>query len=124
MDPPGKTRLVELLAFAPNGGWYVMFQDGLAVWHDLPIGLQDLLKGRMSQPWLPKVDELSCGPRGEWVVRFMDGKIKDGGLCAQVKETMNVCRRKGRRIMSVHFFQDRREVGWVIRHDGARLVLS
>ena len=123
LHPPGETQLVELLAFAPDDGWYVMFQDGLSDWSDLPVGLHNLLKGRSGQMWLPEVDELSCGPCGEWFVRFMDGRIKVGGLESEVRAAMNLCRRQGRRIMGMQFGQDPEEGGWLIRHDGAKLVL-
>jgi hypothetical protein len=72
---------VALLAFAPRGGWLVKWEDGNSLWEGLPWDLEHQLDARrhmMGGP--PDVEFLSCGPEGEWFVRFADGRWDHGGV--------------------------------------------
>lgn len=65
---------VELLAFAPGGGYYILWEDGCDEWNGVPVDLHNQLNGR--QKSLPGVEFLAIGPEGEWFVRFLDGSWK------------------------------------------------
>ena len=105
---------VELLAFASDEGWYVLWEDGCSEWYNLPRGLHNVLNGR--QKSLPPVEELSIGPNDEWFVRFLDGKWKTGNLSEEVSVTLETCRRRWD-IMSISFGQDPYIGGYAIRYN-------
>ena len=65
---PGR---VHTLAFAPDGGYFILYEDGSFAWYNLPETLHNKLNGR--QKSLPGVDQLTIGPKGEWFVRFENG---------------------------------------------------
>lgn len=73
-------RPVRCIAFDPHGvGYFVLWDDGLSVWDDLPLGLHNLLNSR--QRSLPGVEHVAMGPRGEFFVRFVGGAWRLGDCC-------------------------------------------
>lgn len=104
---------VELLSFAPCGGWYIMWEDGSYAWDNLPLGLHNQLNGRKKS--LPPVEYLAIGPNGEWFVRYLCGSWRTGGLPDEIDEAVESCKRVGD-IMSVQFGQDPDIGGFLIRY--------
>jgi len=62
---------VRSVAFAPCGGWFILFEDGNAVWHYLPRALHHLLSQKNKAG--VKVNKLTISPDGYWYVSFFDG---------------------------------------------------
>jgi len=92
---------VELLAFAPDDGWYVLFDDGSSTWEGLPRDLHNQLNSR--NPKLPGVEALAVGPAGEWFVRYLNGSWRAGGLEAQCSETLDDVKREGHDVTHILF---------------------
>jgi hypothetical protein len=92
---------VELLAFAPGGGYYIMWEDGESCWLGLPRGLHNKLIGR--QKSRAGVEFLAVGPEGEWFVRFLDGGWRADDITDGCSETLHELDKQGWSILKVLF---------------------
>lgn len=63
---------VSKVAFAPRGGWYILFQDGSSLWNSLPQSLHKMLKRHLSK----RIKEISISPDGRWFVSFCNDTWK------------------------------------------------
>ena len=100
---------VQLLAFAPDGGWYVLWEDGTSSWEGLPWRLQDKLSGRQYQGIsysLPGVEQLAIGPHGEWFVRFLDGNWEIDDHSDECASAVGELQANGFSILGVMFGED------------------
>jgi hypothetical protein len=104
-------KRVELLAFAPGGGYYVLWEDGAQTWRGIPTSLHNRLNGR--QKSLPGVEFLSIGPSGEWFVRFLDGSWRTRDVEPECREAVQELKDGGREVLKVLF-----------GHDGSWMILS
>jgi hypothetical protein len=95
---------VELLAFAPGGGYYIMWEDGESCWLGLPRGLHNQLIGR--QKSRAGVEFLAVGPEGEWFVRFLDGDWRACNLPTRCSDVLDELGEEGRSILKVLFGHD------------------
>lgn len=102
---------MELLAFAPDGGYYVLWEDCTSQWMGLPTGLDNQLKGR---GWRrPGVEFLSVGPEGEWFVRYQDGSWRANNLSTSCSEALDETQEQGCKVLQVLFGED---WTWAIRY--------
>lgn len=62
---------VSNVAFAPHGGWYILFEDGTSEWSGLPEELECLLEKQ--QRCSKIVREISIAPGGYWFISYCDG---------------------------------------------------
>lgn len=62
---------VRMVAFAPRGGWFILFDDGNAKWHYLPRALHLLLTQKSKSGVVIK--RVATSPDGYWYVSFVDG---------------------------------------------------
>ncbi|GAB4822344.1 hypothetical protein N2152v2_009390 [Parachlorella kessleri] len=95
---------VQLLAFTPNDGWYVLWEDGTSSWEGLPAGLQDILDERPDS--LPGVEQLATGPNGEWFVRFLDGTWEMDEISDECASAADELQADGFAILSIMFGED------------------
>ena len=95
---------VQLLAFAPDGGWYVLWEDGTQAWEGLPMRFHNILNGR--QKSLPGVEQLAVGPNGEWFVRFLNGSVRMAVQTTSCAATIEELQQAGHSILSVLFGED------------------
>lgn len=76
---------VELLAFAPGGGWFVKWADGGCSWDGLAADLDSSIEAQLNKNGL-EVEHLALGPGGEWFARYDDGSWRArrlAGGCAR-----------------------------------------
>ena len=92
---------IELMAFAEDDGWYVMWEDGVSEWVGLPTGLHNQLRSRAGS--LPGVEFLSCGPEGEWFVRYANGSWKANGLQGYCSPRLHNLQSQQRDVLKVLF---------------------
>jgi hypothetical protein len=60
---------VEIVAFAPDDGYFAKFKDGSHCWNNIPISLHNKINGRQKQ--LPAVKSICIG-EDAWFVQFED----------------------------------------------------
>ena len=90
---------------------YVLWEDGTQQWENLPQGLHHCVNGRKKS--LPQVLSMSCGPAGEWFVRFLDGSYVANGLCDDLSKTIDCERSNGDFVIHIGFGIDG---SWVLVH--------
>ena len=95
---------VKTLAFAPDGGYYILFKDGDWEFFNLPLKLYHQLNGR--QKSLPGVEHLTIGPNGEWFVRFEDGSWRCHGQSESCGKTIDELHAEGENIEHIAFGHD------------------
>ena len=64
--------VVSTLAFAPNGGFFVLFDSGTYGWEGLPTTLHNFLNSNCHR--CAHIQHLSISDAGDWWVSFNDGK--------------------------------------------------
>mmetsp|Transcript_155107 Transcript_155107/g.297638 ORF Transcript_155107/g.297638 Transcript_155107/m.297638 type:complete len:338 (-) Transcript_155107:255-1268(-) len=79
---------VNLVAFAPDGGYFVKFNDGWWQFQNLPTKLHNFLKS--NRPRIRSIGAMSISEDGTgWFVSFLDGKrpqFKANGLPCRVMQ--------------------------------------
>ncbi|KAG5189295.1 hypothetical protein JKP88DRAFT_136066, partial [Tribonema minus] len=70
----GRGGYVQSLAFAPGGGYFVLYSDGTYAAQGLPPGLQAELWSQSAA----RVEHINIGAHGEWFVRYADGRWRCG----------------------------------------------
>lgn len=95
---------MELLAFAPDGGYYIMWEDGTSEWLGLPRGLHNQLVGRNKS--LPGVEFLSIGPNDEWFVRYLNGSWRGNGWPVSCEEAVDDIRAGGSSVLKILFGEE------------------
>lgn len=115
------------------GSYFILFQDGSTVWHDLPLSLHNKLNGRQAS--LPVVEELSISPSegaekktkgGDepdqpWFVRFTDGSWEARGLPDELDSTIKIIPQNGADVTNIIF-----GLGgtWIVQHAPGAKVSS
>ncbi len=79
----------------------MLWEDGTSAWEGLPLKLHNKLNWR--QKLLAGVEQLSCGPAGEWFVRFLDGSWQACGLSTRCDNVVDELQRQGYDISNISF---------------------
>jgi hypothetical protein len=76
----------DFVAFAPDDGYFVKFEDGSNCWENIPTSLHNKINGRQKR--LPEVKSLCIGEDDAWIVQFEDGSWAWNELSSNLDEVM------------------------------------
>ena len=94
-------RDVSAAAFAPDGGWFLLWDDGQYEWHDLPPAL-----GRVLEADGARVRNVSVAADGAYFVSFYDSSwLMNGPYPHDLERFINDLEGRGGSVKSVVFGQ-------------------